>query len=57
MGKSGWPRLEAESGPVSSRERGRAVVRGTRVEAGNWRKLKEGDRIWKTLPSLSLIHI
>lgn len=26
MGKSGWPRLEAESGPVSSRERGRAVV-------------------------------
>lgn len=26
MGKPGWPRLEEESDPVSSRERGRAVA-------------------------------
>lgn len=26
MGKPGWPRLEEESGPVSSRQRGRAAT-------------------------------
>lgn len=48
MGRPGWRRREEESDPVSSSG---GAQRVTRVEAGAWRKLKEGERIWKTSPS------